>query len=50
MPTNLAPTSRFATLSAAQVIAVQTELLAQYAAEDAERQARNAAILASFDR
>ena len=48
MPTNLSPTSRFAALSAAQVIDEQTRILARYAVEDIERQTRHAAILASF--
>lgn len=48
MPTNTHPTSRFAAMSAAQVIAAQQKLLAQYAIEDASRRARNAAILAAL--
>lgn len=48
MPTTLHSSSRFATMSAAQVIAEQTRLLAQYAAEDTARRARNAAILAAL--
>jgi len=46
MPTTLPITSRFATMSAPQVIAAQAELLVRYRREDAERAARRAAILA----
>lgn len=45
MPTLLPSTSRFATLSASQVLAAQQELLVKWAHEDAQRRARNAAIL-----
>lgn len=45
MPTVLPATSRFATMTAAQVLAEQERMLARWAAEDAARRARNAAIL-----
>lgn len=48
MPTNAHPTSRFASMSAAQVLAEQERMVARYAVEDAARRARNAAILASL--
>lgn len=48
MPTSLPASSRFATMSASQVLAEQTRLLATYRAEDAARRARNAAILAAL--
>jgi hypothetical protein len=48
MPTTLAPTSRFASMSAAQVIAEQTRMLTLWVAEDIARRARNAAILAAL--
>lgn len=48
MPTNAHPTSRFASMSAAQVLAEQELMVARYAREDAARRARNAAILASL--
>lgn len=50
MPTNAYPTSRYATMSAAQVLDAQSELMARWAREDAERQARHAAILARSER
>ena len=40
--------SRFATMTAAQVLAEQARLLTVWAAEDAARRTRNAAILASL--
>lgn len=47
MPTEFTTTTaRYATMTAAQVLAAQQELLAQYATEDAARAARFAAILA----
>lgn len=50
MPTDLVTaTNRFSDLSAAQVLAEQTRLLAQYAVEDAARRARNTATLAALD-
>lgn len=48
MPTTLPNTSKYASMTASQVIAHQTELLTQYAIEDAARRARNAAILAAL--
>lgn len=45
MPTNAFPTSRYATMTAAQVLAETTRLLAQYRAEDAARLAANRAAL-----
>ncbi len=48
MPTNAFPTSRFATMSAAQVLAEQERMVAQWAADDTARRARNAAILAAL--
>jgi hypothetical protein len=39
---------RFADLTVAQVLAEQAVMLARYAAEDVERRARHAAILAAF--
>jgi len=44
MPTDLATDTRYATMTAAEVLATVTELLAQYAAEDAARAARLAAL------
>lgn len=46
MPTTLPATSRFATMTAAQVLTAQAELLVRYRREDAERATRRAAILA----
>lgn len=48
MPTNTYPTSKYATMSAFQVLQAQQKLLAQWSAEDAARRARNAAILAAL--
>lgn len=48
MPTNAAPNSRFATMSAPQLELELVAMAARHAAEDAERRARHAAILASF--
>lgn len=48
MPTTLPSTSKYATLSAAQVLAEQHRLMSQWSAEDAARRARNAAILAAL--
>jgi hypothetical protein len=48
--TNLPATNRFASMTAAQVLAEQDRMLTEWAADDAARQARNAALLASFDR
>lgn len=48
MPT--APNSRFATLNPAQMIEELARMAVRHAAEDAERQARHAAILATFER
>ncbi|HKQ66013.1 MAG TPA: hypothetical protein VJZ73_13445 [Methylomirabilota bacterium] len=48
MPTTLPATSKYATLSAAQVMELQAKQLAAWAAEDAARRARNAAILAAL--
>lgn len=48
MPTNAHATSRFATMTAAEVLREQTRLVAQWELEDAARRARNAAILASL--
>ena len=45
MPTNTHPDSRFATMTAAQVLQEQDAMLARWAAEDAERRARHAALL-----
>lgn len=50
MPTNAHPTSRYATMTAAQVLEEQQRLMARWAAEDAERQARHARILADLTR
>lgn len=47
MPT-LPTTSRFATMTASQVLAEQARMLSRYAAEDVARRARNAAILAGL--
>lgn len=49
MPTDLTRTNRFAQHSAAQIIEAQAAMLDRYAAEDAERAARHAAILATFE-
>lgn len=46
MPTNAYPTSRYATMTSAQVLDAQAGLMARWAREDAERAARHAAILA----
>lgn len=48
MPTNAYPTSRYAPMTAAQVLAEQERMLALWAAEDAARRARHAAILAAL--
>lgn len=48
MPTTLNPTSKYANMTAAQVLAEQTRQLALWQAEDAARRARNAAILSSL--
>jgi len=48
MPTTLAPTSRFASMSAFQVMEAQAALLARWSDEDAVRRARNAARLAAL--
>lgn len=45
MPTT--PISRYAHMTASQVLAEQVRLLDKWALEDAERRARNAAILAT---
>lgn len=50
MPTNAYPNSRYAHMTAAQVLEEQTRLLAQYAAEDAERRARYEAIMGAGQR
>ncbi|HEY6117470.1 MAG TPA: hypothetical protein VI172_16070 [Candidatus Dormibacteraeota bacterium] len=42
-------TGRYATMTAAQVLDAQAELMARWSAEDAARRARNAAILAALD-
>lgn len=46
MPHTDADTGRYACMTAAQVLDAQAELMARWAAEDAERAARHAAILA----
>jgi len=43
----LPTTTQYATMTAAQVLATVAERLAQYAAEDAERAARFAALMAA---
>ena len=48
MPTNAHPTSRFATMTAYQVLQEQQRMQERWAAEDATRRARNAAILAAL--
>lgn len=48
MPTLLPATSRFANLTASQVLAAQQILLARWATEDQARRIRNAAILAAL--
>lgn len=48
MPTNAYANHRFATMSAAQVIEEQQRMQERWAAEDAERRARNAARLAAL--
>lgn len=48
MPAIVTADNRFAAMSAAQIMAEQAVLLAQYAIEDAARRARNAAILAAL--
>ncbi len=48
MPTNSHASSRFATMTAAQVLAEQDRMLAAWSAEDAARRARNASILAGL--
>jgi hypothetical protein len=48
MPTNAYPTSRYAHMTAAQVIEEQARMLTQWERDDAERRARNAAILAAL--
>lgn len=48
MPTTARPTSRFAHMTAAQVLAEQERMLARWDAEDRARRARNAALLASL--
>ena len=48
MPTTLPATSRYATMSAAQVLAEQVRLLTIWSAEDTARRARNAALLGSL--
>ena len=48
MPTNAHANSRFATMTAAQVLAAQERMVAAWAAEDAARRVRSAALLASL--
>lgn len=48
MPTNTHPNSRYANMTAEQCAVASSELLARYAAEDAERAARHARIKAEL--
>lgn len=48
MPTTLTSTSKYANMTASQVLAEQQRQLALWQAEDTARRARNAAILASL--
>ena len=48
MPTSLPTTSKYAAMSASQVLIEQQRQLDRWAQEDAERRARNAARLASL--
>lgn len=48
MPT-IADTNRFAALTLTQIELVLAEMAERHAAEDAERRARHAAILATFE-
>lgn len=43
-----APTGRFASMTASEVLAEQAALLARWSDEDTARRARNAALLASL--
>ncbi len=48
MPTSLPASSRFASMTAVQVIAEQQRLMASWTTEDAARRTRNAARLAAL--
>lgn len=48
--TNGTRVGRFDGLSGTQMLAVHEEMVRRHAAEDSERRARHATILASFDR